>query len=79
MTAPEPKLHDHKYDDFAVDRAVEVLMQAEDFKKDPKMMKLVHAKLDKKTRAISSIKDLRDVKAQMDEQGETEPDEDDEE
>lgn len=80
---------DMKYDDYRVRDAVDTLMRAEEIKQDPKMMKLVHAEMQKKHKAIkkvSSIKELRHLKNKMaddesaaEEKGESAQDEVDEE
>ena len=65
-TAVPSKSDDHKYDDYAVKRAVETLMEAEEIKSDSKMMALVKEQMDKKgkhIKKVSSLKELRSIAA----------------
>lgn len=45
-----------KYDNWAVQRAVDVLTQAEEIKQDAKMMKLVSKEIGKRQEALDKIK-----------------------
>lgn len=58
---------DSKYDEWSVECAAKTLMEAEEYKKDSKMMKLVTKHLKKKKKAIESIQDLRDRREELDE------------
>lgn len=63
MEAATPSKPD-KYDEYAVKRACETLMEAEEIKQDSKMMGLVKELMGKKQMAlkkITSLKELRKV------------------
>lgn len=70
---------ENKYDKYAVECAAKTLMEAEEIKKDPKMMALVGKELDKKKAHIGSIQDLRDKAAEMDSEDSKDDKEDSEE
>lgn len=52
-----------EYGEHAVKCAAETLVKAEEIKKDPKMLALVKAEMEKTVGAIKSIKELRKVAA----------------
>lgn len=64
--ASTPPMEDSKYDRWAVDNACRTLMDAEEIKQDPKMMKLVKPMIDKKAKTITSLQDLKDHANSMD-------------
>ncbi len=58
----DPELLDpDKYDAHQVSEAAEVLLEAEEIKKDPKLMEKVHQHWDEKGKKITSIKQLREI------------------
>lgn len=64
---PSPsKQDDHKYDQYAVQSAMDTLIRAEEIRADAKMMGLVQKELSKKKKAINSIADLKAAAAEMD-------------
>ncbi len=66
-TAATPvKKDDHKYDEYAVQSAMDTLIRAEEIRSDEKMMGLVNKQLSKKKKAINSIADLKAKAAEMD-------------
>ncbi len=58
MNQPE-KNEESKYDEWAVDHALRTLCEAEELKKDSKMMELVQKKAKKKMASIKSVAGLR--------------------
>jgi len=62
-----------KYHKYEVERWVDVLMEAEEIKKDAEKMKYVQMCADKKKKAISSIADLK-AKAKEVNEKESNPD-----
>ena len=56
-------MEEDKYGEQAVKCAAETLVKAEEIKKDPKLLALVKAEMDKTVGAIKSIKELRKVAA----------------
>lgn len=67
MSIQPTKEEETKYDKYAVECAARTLMEAEEIKQDPKMMKLVQAHMTKKKKAITSIQDLRNKADEMSE------------
>lgn len=65
LAVASPVMKDHKYDDYSVNSAFDTMMRAEEHKSDPKMMKLIGAKLKKHKKAIRSIQDIKDRHNQM--------------
>lgn len=56
-----PELFDEqKYNDNMVEEAAETLLEAEEIKKDPLLMKAVQKHLDNKKEKITSLRDLKD-------------------
>ncbi|NJM54501.1 MAG: hypothetical protein HC841_00015 [Verrucomicrobiae bacterium] len=67
MLAAEPvDKEKYKYDEWAVRSAVDCLMKAEEYKRDPKMMELVNKEIGKRQKELASLKDLRAKKAEVD-------------
>ena len=65
--SPEGAEKDYKYDEYAVRSAVDCLMKAEEYKRDPKMMELIGKEVGKRQKELASLKDLRAKKAEVDE------------
>jgi hypothetical protein len=63
-----PDSEKYKYDEWAVRSAVECLIKAEEYKRDPKMMELVGKEIGKRQKDLASLKDLRAKKAEIDAQ-----------
>lgn len=60
---------DKKPHDYEIEDAANTLMKAEEIKKNKKLMPHVHKHLQKKAKAISSIKGLREhIKSMQDEE-----------
>ena len=57
MSEKAIKSNPSKYDDWQVRNALDTLRQAEEIQKDPKMMKLVAAELEKQQKVLSDVKD----------------------
>lgn len=66
VSATPTKPDDHKYDEYAVQSAMDTLIHAEEIRADSKMMGLVSKHLTKKKKAINSIADLKAAGAEMD-------------
>jgi hypothetical protein len=72
MTMPEvannaaPKAEKaKKIEEYEIDDAVRTLLQAEEIKQKPELMKLVSKKLQAKKKAINSLADLQKINAKM--------------
>ena len=63
MDSMPMKKDDHKYDEYAVQSAMDTLIRAEEIRADEKMMGLVNKQLSKKKNAINKIEGLKDLKA----------------
>lgn len=62
----KPAMSDSKkYEDYEVKSWADTLMQAEEIKADPEKMKLLHPHLEKKSKAIKSLDDLRSKAKQV--------------
>jgi len=53
-------------EDYEISSAADTLMRAEEIKNDPRLMPHVHKHLQKKKKAISSLADLKNRKAELD-------------
>jgi hypothetical protein len=61
-TKINPVLMDpEKYDEHLVEENAEILLKADEIKKDGPMMERIHEFLDKKGKKIKSLRDLKDV------------------
>jgi hypothetical protein len=65
-------VHDDDIDkeilDEDVDKAMEVLLKAEQHKQNKKLMHRVHSRLGSKSKAITSLQDLKNKKAELDQE-----------
>lgn len=74
----EPKKK-NGFDKYEIESMTRTLIEAEEIKADPKKMAAVKGELDKKSKAISSIQDLRDKRRELSKELEDELDSDEEE